>query len=190
MFRLEFDLAMQSGDLKRALLTLIILSNSRSIGQDIDLTTEAMGVLSLTASQEAKAEAVFGVVKFAREFLDLIDAADATAQSDIAGQALKRLAAAGAVEGALQPNELRGLSLRLATHGEMTRLAVRFLYSISISSNCGQHGTPFPSVCQYLNLFSVVMFEDSCGFTMTFRLNLICIFSTSLRMRLEIRGGC
>lgn len=128
LFRLEFDLAMQSGDLKRALQTLIILSNSRSIGQDIDLSTEAMGVLSLTASQEAKAEAVFGVVKFAREFLDLIDAADATAQADIAGQALKRLAAAGAVEGALQPNELRGLSLRLATHGEMTRLAVRFVH--------------------------------------------------------------
>lgn len=118
---------MQSGDLKRALQTLIILSNSRSLGQDIDLNTDAMGVLSLTASQEAKAEAVFGVVKFAREFLDLIDAADATAQADIAGQALKRLAAAGAVEGALQPSELRGLSLRLATHGEMTRLAVSSL---------------------------------------------------------------
>lgn len=111
------------------------MSNSRSIGQDIDLSTEAMGVLSLTASQEAKAEAVFGVVKFAREFLDLIDAADATAQADIAGQALKRLAAAGAVEGALQPNELRNLSLRLATHGEMTRLAVRFFNLISRSSD-------------------------------------------------------
>lgn len=115
---------MQSGDLKRALHTLIILSSSRSIGQDIELTSDSIGVLSLTASQEAKAEAVFGVVKFAREFLSLIDAADATAQSEIAGQALKRLAAAGAVEGALQPHELRGLSLRLATHGELTRLAV------------------------------------------------------------------
>ena len=122
--RLEFDLAMQSGDLKRALQTLIVLSNSRSIGQDIELSADGIGVLSLTATQEAKAEAVFGVVKFASEFLDLIDAADATAQGDIAGQALKRLAAAGAVEGALQPNELRRLSLRLATHGELTRLAV------------------------------------------------------------------
>ncbi|XP_024377308.1 uncharacterized protein [Physcomitrium patens] len=136
--RLEFDLAMQSGDLKRALQTLIILSSSRSIGQDIDLSTEGIGVLSLTATQEAKAEAVFGVVKFAREFLDLIDAADATAQADIAGQALKRLAAAGAVEGALQSKELRGLSLRLAIHGEMTRLAVQV--NTMLSAGQGREG--------------------------------------------------
>jgi hypothetical protein len=162
MFRLEFDLAMQSGDLKRALQTLTILSNSRRIGQGIDLSTEAMGVLSLTASQEAKAEAVFGVVKFAREFLDLIDAADATAQGDISGQALKRLAAAGAVEGALQSNELRGLSLRLATHGEMARLAVRFLHLNIQKLNCGQHGAPSPT-----QSISVVMYESSFCFTMT-----------------------
>lgn len=56
LFRLEFDLAMQSGDLKRALQTLIIFSNSRRLGQDIDLNTDDMGVLYLTASKEAKAE--------------------------------------------------------------------------------------------------------------------------------------
>jgi hypothetical protein len=123
--RLEYELAMQSGDLKRALQSLVTLSNSKSIGQDIELSSDAIGVLSITASQQAKAEAVHGIVKFAAEFLNLIDAADATGQADIAGQALKRLAAAGAVEGALQPHELRGLSLRLATHGELTRLAVQ-----------------------------------------------------------------
>lgn len=68
-------------------------------------------------------DAVQGIEKFAKEFLDLIDAADATAQSDIAREALKRLAAAGAVKGALQGHEIRGLALRLANHGELTRLS-------------------------------------------------------------------
>ncbi|KAG2406453.1 uncharacterized protein HKW66_Vig0057090 [Vigna angularis] len=68
-------------------------------------------------------EGVQGIVKFAKEFLDLIDAADATAQSDIAREALKRLAAAGSVKGALEGHELRGLALRLANHGELTRLS-------------------------------------------------------------------
>ena len=37
-------------------------------------------------------EAVKRIVKFAKEFLDLIDAADATSQADIAREALKKLA--------------------------------------------------------------------------------------------------
>ena len=50
--------------------------------------------------------------------------ADATAQADIAREALKRLAAAGSMKGALQGHELRGLALRLANHGELTQLSV------------------------------------------------------------------
>jgi len=120
--RLEFDLAMQSNDLKRALQCLLTMSNSRDIGQDtpgLNMTD----ILSLTAKKENVVEAVEGIVKFAKEFLDLIDAADATAQGEIAREALKRLAAAGSVKGALQGHELRGLALRLANHGELTRLS-------------------------------------------------------------------
>ncbi|OMP07716.1 hypothetical protein COLO4_07112 [Corchorus olitorius] len=120
--RLEFDLAMKSNDLKRALQCLLTMSNSRDIGQDnpgLDLND----ILNVTAKKENLVEAVQGIVKFAKEFLDLIDAADATAQADIAREALKRLATAGSVKGALQVHELRGLALRLANHGELTRLS-------------------------------------------------------------------
>ncbi|KAF7804999.1 transcription initiation factor TFIID subunit 5 [Senna tora] len=120
--RLEFDLAMKSNDLKRALQCLLIMSNSRDIGHD----STGLGlndILNLKDKKEDVVEAVQGIVKFAKEFLDLIDAADATAQIDIAREALKRLAAAGSVKGALQGHELRGLALRLANHGELTRLS-------------------------------------------------------------------
>lgn len=120
--RLEFDLAMQSNDLKRALQCLLTMSNSRDIGQE----TVGLGltdILNLTDKKENVVDAVQGVVKFAKEFMDLIDAADATAQGDIAREALKRLAAAGSVKGALWGHELRGVALRLANHGELTRLS-------------------------------------------------------------------
>lgn len=120
--RLEFDLAMQSNDLKRALQCLLTMSNSRDIGQD-NVGTDVTDILSLAAKKETLVDGVQGIVKFAKEFLDLIDAADATAQSDIAREALKRLAAAGSVKGALRGQELRGLALRLANHGELTRLS-------------------------------------------------------------------
>ncbi|KAF4371823.1 hypothetical protein F8388_009222 [Cannabis sativa] len=120
--RLEFDLAMQSNDLKRALQCLLTMSNSREMGQD-STGLELNDILNLTAKKENLVEAVQGIVKFAKEFLDLIDAADATAQAEIAREALKRLAAAGSVKGALQGQELRGLALRLANHGELTRLS-------------------------------------------------------------------
>ena len=128
-FRLEFDLAMQSNDLKRALQCLLTMSNSRDLGQDTGL--ELNDILNLKAKKENMVEAVQGIVKFAKEFLDLIDAADATAQADIAREALKRLAAAGSVKGALQGHELRGLALRLANHGELTRLGVCSIFAIS-----------------------------------------------------------
>ncbi|KAG4187056.1 hypothetical protein ERO13_A08G082000v2 [Gossypium hirsutum] len=120
--RLEFDLAMKSNDLKRALQCLLTMSNSRDVGQD-NLGLGLNDILNLTAKKENLVEAVQGTVKFAKEFLDLIDAADATAQVDIAREALKRLATAGSVKGALQGHELRGLALRLANHGELTRLS-------------------------------------------------------------------
>lgn len=126
---LEFDLATKSNDLKRALQCLLTMSNSRDIGQDktgLGLTD----ILNMTDKKEDIIEAVQGIVKFAKEFLDLIDAADATAQGEIAREALKRLAAAGSVKGALQGHELRGLALRLANHGELTRLTVGSLYYI------------------------------------------------------------
>ncbi|XP_052192236.1 uncharacterized protein LOC127801302 isoform X2 [Diospyros lotus] len=131
--RLEFDLAMKSNDLKRALQCLLTMSNSRDIGQDtvgLNLTD----ILSLTDRKENIVDAVQGVVKFAKEFLDLIDAADATAQGDIAREALKRLAAAGSVKGALRGHELRGLALRLANHGELTRLSNLVNNLISVGS--------------------------------------------------------
>ena len=115
---------MQSNDLKRALHCLLTMSNSRDIGQD-GLGLDLSDILSLTAEKkEDVVEAVEGIVKFAKEFLDLIDAADATGNADVAREALKRLATAGSVKGALQGHELRGLSLRLANHGELTRLSV------------------------------------------------------------------
>ncbi|XP_076947189.1 uncharacterized protein LOC143619046 [Bidens hawaiensis] len=124
--RLEFDLAMQSSDLKRALQCLLTMSNSRNIGQDtVGLNLNDIMSLSTTTDntkKEAIVVAVDGVVKFAQEFLDVIDAADATGQAEVAREALKRLAAAGAVKGALQGHQLRGLALRLANHGELTRL--------------------------------------------------------------------
>lgn len=115
---------MQSSDLKRALQCLLTMSNSRDIGHEN--TIDLSDILSLTAKKENVVDAVQGIVKFAKEFLELIDAADATAQADIAREALKRLAAAGSVKGALQGHELRGLALRLANHGELTRLSVCF----------------------------------------------------------------
>lgn len=127
--RLEFDLAMKSNDLKRALHCLLTMSNSRDIGHDgtglglndiLNLTDKKQDV---TDKKQDVVEGVQGIVKFAKEFLDLIDAADATAQGEIAREALKRLAAAGSVKGALQGHELRGLALRLANHGELTRLS-------------------------------------------------------------------
>ncbi|KAI3754978.1 hypothetical protein L1987_54770 [Smallanthus sonchifolius] len=124
--RLEFDLAMQSSDLKRALQCLLTMSNSRNIGQDtVGLNLNDIMSLSTTTNntkKEAIVDAVDGVVKFAQEFLEVIDAADATGQAEVAREALKRLAAAGAVKGALQGHQLRGLALRLANHGELTRL--------------------------------------------------------------------
>ncbi|KAI3805254.1 hypothetical protein L1987_27463 [Smallanthus sonchifolius] len=124
--RLEFDLAMQSSDLKRALQCLLTMSNSRNIGQDtVGLNLNDIMSLSTTTNntkKEAIVDAVDGVVKFAQDFLEVIDAADATGQAEVAREALKRLAAAGAVKGALQGHQLRGLALRLANHGELTRL--------------------------------------------------------------------
>ncbi|KAH7833004.1 hypothetical protein Vadar_002270 [Vaccinium darrowii] len=131
--RLEFDLAMQSNDLKRALQCLLTMSNSRDIGQET-VGLDLNDILSLTDKKENIVDAVQGVVKFAKEFLDLIDAADATAQADIAREALKRLAAAGSVKGALKGHELRGLALRLANHGELTRLSNLVNNLISVGS--------------------------------------------------------
>ncbi|XP_062206368.1 uncharacterized protein LOC133908388 isoform X1 [Phragmites australis] len=124
--RLEFDLAMQSNDLKRALACLLTMSNSRDVGQET-AATDVTQILNLAVAKQAKqeslADAVQGIVKFVKEFFDLIDAADATGQSDIAREVLKRLAAAASVKGALHGQMLRGLALRLANHGELTRLS-------------------------------------------------------------------
>lgn len=114
---------MQGNDLKRALQCLLTMSNSRDIGKEtsgLDLTN----LLNVAAKKENIVDAVQGITKFAKQFLDLIDAADATAQAEIAREALKRLAAAGSIKGSLQSHELRGLALRLANHGELTRLSV------------------------------------------------------------------
>ncbi|XP_057798256.1 uncharacterized protein LOC131014339 isoform X2 [Salvia miltiorrhiza] len=131
--RLEFDLAMQSNDLKRALQCLLIMSNSRDIGQEA-LGLNLNDIINLSSKKENVVDAVQGVVKFAKEFQELIDAADATGQADIAREALKRLAAAGSVKGALQGHEIRGLSLRLANHGELTRLSNLVNNLISVGS--------------------------------------------------------
>jgi uncharacterized protein YlxW (UPF0749 family) len=125
--RLEFDLAMQSKDLKRALACLLTMSNSRDVGQETT-ATDVTQILNLAVAKQAKqeslADAVQGIVKFVKEFFDLIDAADATGQAEIAREVLKRLAAAASVKGALHGQTLRGLALRLANHGELTRLSV------------------------------------------------------------------
>ncbi|GAB2248105.1 hypothetical protein Droror1_Dr00007987 [Drosera rotundifolia] len=119
--RFEFDLAMQGNDLKRALHCLLTMSDSRDIGQEttgLDLTN----ILNVASKQENVVGAVQGIAKYVTEFLNLIDAADATGQSEIAREALKRLAATASVKGSLQGHEIRALALRLANHGELTRL--------------------------------------------------------------------
>ncbi|KAH6818982.1 Transducin/WD40 repeat-like superfamily protein [Perilla frutescens var. frutescens] len=131
--RLEFDLALQSSDLKRALQCLLTMSNSRDIGHAA-LGLDLNDIMNLSSKKENVVDAVQGVAKFAKEFLDLIDAADATAQAHIAREALKRLAAAGSVKGALRGHELRGLALRLGNHGELTRLSNLVSSLISIGS--------------------------------------------------------
>ncbi|GAA0158733.1 hypothetical protein LIER_15680 [Lithospermum erythrorhizon] len=130
---LEFDLAMQSSDLKRALQCLLTMSNSRDIGQET-VGLNLNDLMNLTTKKEDVVDAVQGVVKYAKEFMDLTDAADATAQADIAREACKRLAAAASVKGALQGHEIRGLALRLANHGELTRLSNLVNNLISIGS--------------------------------------------------------
>ena len=115
---------MQGNDLKRALQCLLIMSNSRDIGRET-VGLDLINLLNVAAMKENMVDAVKGIAKFTGQFFDLIDAADATAQSEIAREALKRLAAAGSVKGALQVDDLRGLALRLANHGELTRLNVR-----------------------------------------------------------------
>ncbi|MQL83767.1 hypothetical protein Taro_016271 [Colocasia esculenta] len=80
--------------------------SKRDVGQDSS-GTDISEILNLSAvKQENIVDAVQGIVKFAKEFLDLIDAADATGQADIAREALKRLAAAGSVKGALEAQSL------------------------------------------------------------------------------------
>ncbi|KAG5624940.1 hypothetical protein H5410_010158 [Solanum commersonii] len=101
--RLEFDLALQMPS---------TMSNSRDIGQET-VGLDLNDLMNMTKKKENVVEAVQG----------LIDAADATAQADIAREALKRLAAAGSIKGALRGQELRGVALRLANHGELTRLS-------------------------------------------------------------------
>ncbi|KAH0466809.1 hypothetical protein IEQ34_004047 [Dendrobium chrysotoxum] len=124
--RLEFDLAMQSNDLKRALQCLLTMSNSRDVGQE-NATTDITEILNLTAAkQENLVDAVQGIVKFAKEFMDLIDAADATGQSDVAREALKRLAAAGSVKGALHGQGLVN-NLITAGHGREAAFAAAVL---------------------------------------------------------------
>lgn len=125
--RLEFDLALQSNDVKRALQCLLTMSNSRDIGHRV-LGLDLNDIMNMSSKKENIVDAVQGVAKFAKEFLDLIDAANATGQTDIAREALKRLAAAGSVKGALQAHELRGLALCLANHGELTRLSVSIFF--------------------------------------------------------------
>lgn len=131
--RLEFDLAMQSNDLRRALQCLLTVSNSRDIGQEA-LGLNLNDIINMSSKKENVVDAVQGVVKFAKEFRELIDAADATGQADIAREALKRLAAAGSVKGALEGHEIRGLALRLANHGELTRLSNLVNNLISVGS--------------------------------------------------------
>ncbi|GFP80420.1 hypothetical protein PHJA_000185400 [Phtheirospermum japonicum] len=131
--RLEFDLAMQSNDLKRALQCLLTMSNSRDLGHET-LGLDLNDIMNMSSKKENVVDAVQGVAKFAKEFIELIDAADATGQAEIAREALKRLAAAGSVKGALQDHELRGLSLRLGNHGDLTRLSNLVSSLISVGS--------------------------------------------------------
>eukprot|EP00850_Spirogloea_muscicola_P019582 SM000194S04818 [mRNA] locus=s194:9196:10940:- [translate_table: standard] len=123
--RLEVQLAIRSNDLPRALQCLVAMAEggvkaapAAAGGEDAD------GLLALVANEASAAEAVAGVAKFATEFLDLVDRADATANAEVAAQALRKLAVAGSVEGALESEEQRGLALRLATHGDNARLQV------------------------------------------------------------------
>lgn len=129
--RFELDLAMQCGELQRALKCLHVLSSLSGSSRDVQdatptpLIPDTTGVLALAATHSRTLEQVAGVARLAREYLELIDAADATGQKEIAAKALRRLAGAAVVEGALEPQEHRALTLRLAAHGEYTWLQMQ-----------------------------------------------------------------
>jgi hypothetical protein len=89
-------------------------------------------ILSLTAKKENVVEAVQGIVNSQRNFWILL-MLQMLLHKVIAREALKRLAPAGFVKGALQGHELRGLALCLANHGELTRLSVCSLVHLCFS---------------------------------------------------------
>ncbi|CAI7895607.1 unnamed protein product, partial [Closterium sp. NIES-53] len=88
----------------------------------MDSQMDSTGILTMAASPANMMEAAVGVARYASDFLDLVDAADATGQADVAVRALRQLAGASLLEGALLPAVQRRVSLRLALHGEGTRL--------------------------------------------------------------------
>lgn len=141
--RLEYELAMEIGDLKRAFHCLVTLSNSKNLRspefesgnqefvRNADVTLEIPRMypqVPQPTNRENEMEALFGIASFAGDFMSLIDATDATGQSEINSQALTRLAAAVNILDAFEKLELRGIALRLATHRELSRLTVNNHY--------------------------------------------------------------
>ncbi|GJP32877.1 hypothetical protein CLOM_g17469 [Closterium sp. NIES-68] len=142
--RFEYELAMSCGELDRALQCLMALSRPMSASgaavadadAAIDSQMDSTGILAMAASQANMMEAAVGVARYASEFLDLVDAADATGQADVAVRALRQLAGASLLEGALLPAVQRRVSLRLALHGEGTRLQMQ-IQSL-VRAGCGR----------------------------------------------------
>ncbi|CAI5475105.1 unnamed protein product [Closterium sp. Yama58-4] len=142
--RFEYELALSCGELDRALHCLMALSRPMSASgapvadadAAMDSQMDSTGILAMAASQANMMEAAVGVARYASEFLDLVDAADATGQADVAVRALRQLAGASLLEGALLPAVQRRVSLRLALHGEGTRLQMQ-IQSL-VRGGCGR----------------------------------------------------
>ncbi|CAI7819752.1 unnamed protein product [Closterium sp. NIES-54] len=142
--RFEYELALSCGELDRALHCLMALSRPMSASgaavadadAAMDSQMDSTGILAMAASQANMMEAAVGVARYASDFLDLVDAADATGQADVAVRALRQLAGASLLEGALLPAVQRRVSLRLALHGEGTRLQMQ-IQSL-VRGGCGR----------------------------------------------------
>ncbi|CAI5536393.1 unnamed protein product, partial [Closterium sp. Naga37s-1] len=142
--RFEYELALSCGELDRALHCLMALSRPMSASgaavtdadAALDSQMDSTGILAMAASQANMMEAAVGVARYASDFLDLVDAADATGQADVAVRALRQLAGASLLEGALLPAVQRRVSLRLALHGEGTRLQMQ-IQSL-VRGGCGR----------------------------------------------------
>ncbi|PWA95014.1 haloacid dehalogenase-like hydrolase family protein [Artemisia annua] len=116
---------MAIGDGKNDIEMIELASLGITLSNGSEKTKTIVNVIGISNDEDGVADAMYSgldTTKHKKRLMDIIDAADAIGQAEVAREAIKRLAAAGAVKGALHGKELHCLALRLANHGELTRL--------------------------------------------------------------------